>query len=347
MTKAPVENTQFLEIMIPATPPAPPPFEPVEKKLIVGFHDSVCLRKLDPTFWDEVCHAAKCEIVAKCCNSEVDSYVLSESSLFVADSVFMLKTCGTTEPLCALPLILKKAAEVASCDAASLVTFCWFNRMSYLGPAKDQPECHQTFGAEVDYLKQFFPEGQSRSIPVHVCPSQRTEPLVLKTTFFHAFFYGQGESLPSLAFDEWIFYRIGSQAQDDFVREVVTPLKTSSLVSDKFFEPCGFSCNAIMTSQTLNVHISPEDEVAYASVELTGLQGLPQSPDSWAVRLFAAVKPVVGVHVKVELQKLSELLLSGLSVTCYWTPELPVPSLIHESESELALRTTLSAGAIT
>lgn len=58
-----------------------------------------------------------------------DAYVLSESSLFVYPDKMVLKTCGTTRLLDAVPCILELAAGLAMQPCR-----CKFSRASYLFP---------------------------------------------------------------------------------------------------------------------------------------------------------------------------------------------------------------------
>lgn len=54
------------------------------------------LRELTREQWDAVLTDAKCSILCNMSNHKFDSYVLSESSLFVYPHTAILKTCGTT-----------------------------------------------------------------------------------------------------------------------------------------------------------------------------------------------------------------------------------------------------------
>lgn len=88
-------------------------FEGPEKTIEIDFQPSrgpaAGLRLLTRETLDALCEAARCTILNHESNEHFDSYVLSESSMFVYPRKFIMKTCGTTTLLRCIPLLLKKA----------------------------------------------------------------------------------------------------------------------------------------------------------------------------------------------------------------------------------------------
>lgn len=88
-----------------------PGFEGPEKVLEIDFTPgkgpSRGLRDIARAQWDSILTDARCTILATMSNEKMDSYVLSESSLFVYPLKLILKTCGTTTLLMCLPRLLE------------------------------------------------------------------------------------------------------------------------------------------------------------------------------------------------------------------------------------------------
>ncbi|VDP43080.1 unnamed protein product [Heligmosomoides polygyrus] len=73
--------------------------------------------RLIPRFeLDNMLDIAKCKVLQSAHTEFIDSYVLSESSLFVSERRLILKTCGSTRLLAALPTILQLAADYGGLD---------------------------------------------------------------------------------------------------------------------------------------------------------------------------------------------------------------------------------------
>ena len=94
------------------------------------------LRTLSRPQLDAMLQMAACEIVSVRSGAVFDAYVLSESSLFVFADRLVLKTCGTTRLLDAVPMIIE-LAEGLNLTPARVK----YSRASFLFPEK-QPEPH-------------------------------------------------------------------------------------------------------------------------------------------------------------------------------------------------------------
>lgn len=121
-----------------------PVFEGSEKRISVNFTPMTSasappaagLRALSRAQLDAMLELAACEIVSVRNGSQFDAYVLSESSLFVYPDRLVLKTCGTTRLLDAVPRIVELAAGLNLTPARVKYT-----RASFLFP-EQQPEPH-------------------------------------------------------------------------------------------------------------------------------------------------------------------------------------------------------------
>jgi S-adenosylmethionine decarboxylase len=133
-------------------------FEGYEKRLEITFSEAPVftdpngrgLHALSRAQIDSVLDLAKCTIVSELSNDKFDSYVLSESSLFVYPYKVVIKTCGTTKLLLAIPRILELAEELSLPLAAVK-----YSRGTFIFP-EAQPSPHKNFSDEVAFLNGYF-----------------------------------------------------------------------------------------------------------------------------------------------------------------------------------------------
>jgi len=129
-------------------------FEGPEKRLEIVFrpknHDSAVpsrgLRLITKSDWQAMCTVARCNIISQTSNQFFDSFVLSESSLFVYPNMVMIKTCGTTALLQAIAKILEYG-ERYNLEVAQVL----YSRKNFLYPTV-QPEVHRDWSNEVSLL---------------------------------------------------------------------------------------------------------------------------------------------------------------------------------------------------
>ena len=69
---------------------------------------------------EDLLSIVNCAIVSTTRNSQVDAYVLSESSMFISRRRFILKTCGTTTPLDCIEHLTRLVTEHAKFDTVEV-----------------------------------------------------------------------------------------------------------------------------------------------------------------------------------------------------------------------------------
>ncbi|XP_051122391.1 S-adenosylmethionine decarboxylase proenzyme-like [Andrographis paniculata] len=263
-----------------AAPVSPIGFEGFKKWLEISFTepsifadpDGKGLRSLSKAQLDEMLESAECKIVDLLSNAYFDSYILSESSLFVYSYKIILKTCGTTKLLLAIPSILKLAESLSLSVQAVIYT-----HGSFIFPgAQSYP--HRSFTKEVALLDTYFgnlgPEGSK------ACVIRSND----KPQKWHVY---SACSAPSKNFNpiytlEMCMTGLDSQKASTFYKKGSTSAATmtnisgirailpASVICDFEFEPCGYSMNSIEGTALSTIHVTPEDGFSYASFETAG-----------------------------------------------------------------------------
>ncbi|KAL0404317.1 UNVERIFIED_CONTAM: S-adenosylmethionine decarboxylase proenzyme [Sesamum radiatum] len=283
-------------------------FEGFEKRLEITFSEppmfldpnGLGLRALTRAQLDSILEPACCTIVSQLSNTEFDSYVLSESSLFVYPLKIILKTCGTTKLLLSIPQILKLADSLSlACRSVrySRGTFIFQN---------SQPAPHRSFAEEVAFLNSFFKNGSAyllgdpsfpnRNWHIYVAvidPERGADPTagVLNLEMCMT---GLDREKAAVFFNN----------PDGGCRRMtkmsgIDEIIPTHQICDFEFEPCGYSMNGIEGTAYSTVHVTPEDEFSYASYEAIGVDlvstGLEQLLKR-ALRCFqpAEVQPLSG-----------------------------------------------------
>lgn len=122
-------------------------FEGPEKLLEIWFSttSTAGLRSIHPLIWHDMLKIVQCQVLSTIHNDSADAYLLSESSMFVYSNRLILKTCGTTTLLNAVPCILKvveKHCNISQIDAI------FYSRKSFLFPER-QKYPHGSWNDEV------------------------------------------------------------------------------------------------------------------------------------------------------------------------------------------------------
>lgn len=253
-----------------------PGFEGFEKRLEIEFSPAPGsgnrapgdLRRLSRPQLNELLKHAECTIVSELKSEGCDSYVLSESSLFVYPLKMVLKTCGTTQLLKAVPSLLEFTSEL---ELKAIK--CKYTRGTFMFPGV-QPFPHNSFEDEVQYLERYFGYlggkayvlGDLNMLPnwhLYVASEARSaEPTFtlemcmteLDQTQAHKFFNADG-SLSGLQMTK---------------ASGIDKLLPNADICDFAFTPCGYSMNALEGGAHSTIHVTPEDNMSYASYESMG-----------------------------------------------------------------------------
>lgn len=231
-------------------------FEGSEKKVeIVVDGSAIALRKLELSLWKRVVETSGALIQSQMRGEEMDSYILSESSLFVWDDRLLMLTCGRTRMVESILMLIE---ELGSANIKSLI----YQRKNEFA-SYDQPS---SFVADVERLREKIDGVAMRFGRAHdhhnfVFHLERDFVPTGGDSTFELLMYDTCRNL-SRQF-------MSGQKDSSELRQLLqlNHLVEGYQIDDYCFEPFGYSLNAIKGSTYYTVHITPEEDHPYISLE--------------------------------------------------------------------------------
>jgi len=248
-------------------------FEGAEKLLEIWFDKesnplATSLRAIPLPEIEALLEIACCHILHFRTNGVLDSYVLSESSLFISDTRIILKTCGSTKLLDAIDHLLHLAKKYANMDTVANV---YYSRKNFLKPEL-QPFLHKNFDNEVEHLDSFFEEGAAYcmgSLKQH-----RWYLYTMSTPQAPPVFADHTLEICMTKIPEEVL-RVYSKAVCKNGEEctrlggIDKLVPEGTLIHEELFDPVGYSMNGLIpnSDQYVTIHITPEPDFCYISFE--------------------------------------------------------------------------------
>ncbi|KAF7808967.1 S-adenosylmethionine decarboxylase proenzyme [Senna tora] len=303
-------------------------FEGYEKRLeITFFHPGIFLdpeekglRSLTKSQLDQILTPAECTIVSSLSNHKVDSYVLSESSLFVYPYKIIIKTCGTTKLLLSIPPILN-LAKLLSLAVKSVR----YTRGSFNFPS-DQSYPHRNFSEEVAILDDYFGSlgdvsayimgGSDNSQKWHVY-SASAESVRSDSSVYTLEMCMSGLDREKAL----VFYKEKCDTASLMtLKSGIRHILPTSQICDFGFEPCGYSMNSVEGCAVSTIHVTPEDGFSYASFEAVGydiLKGVNlRELVGRVLKCFEPLEFSIAVHVDIGRKSFKERCLVDVNGYC-------------------------------
>ncbi|KMT18450.1 hypothetical protein BVRB_2g025950 [Beta vulgaris subsp. vulgaris] len=270
-------------------------FEGYEKRLEICFFNSAGngLRSLTKNQLDKILEPAECTIVDSLSNDHVDSYVLSESSLFIYPHKIIIKTCGTTKLLLSIPVILHLAETLAL-----TIRSVRYTRGSFIFPSV-QPFPHRNFSEEVATLDSYFSKlglgseacvmGSLKSPQKWHVYSATVEPPCYdshQNFTLEMCMTGLNKNCAS------VFYKTNSSSASDMTESSgIRKILPQSRICDFEFDPCGYSMNSVEGAAISTIHVTPEDGFSYASFESAGYDLKKMKVEHMVERVLVCFQP--------------------------------------------------------
>jgi len=245
-------------------------FEGPEKVLELEFSTvkgpEAGLRTLSREQWDLVLADAKCSILCNMSNDHFDSYVLSESSLFVYPHTAILKTCGTTTLLRCIERLVSYTTEIGM-----ELEWVGYTRKNFTFPHK-QLFPHTSPEDEVRFLKGLFDFNIEAFVLGPITGDHWFVIIADHSNRPAEISHDRTVDLMMFDLDPEVAAQFMNTPEDPVHKEVtlkagIDTIMPKAVIQEWAFTPCGYSCNAQLGDAYHTIHVTPESHCSYASFE--------------------------------------------------------------------------------
>lgn len=253
-------------------------FEGPEKKFEIILEDTSCaLRKYGKAYWSRIVELSGAQILSVLSNAHCDAYLLSESSLFVYDDRVIMITCGQTTLTTSLEALLKKIPNAA-------IKALFYERKNHFYP-EAQP---YDFSSDLKFIGKYLPVqeklfGSPEANHIHLLYYEKGQAVCREDSTLEVLMHGIDPQVAAL-FKKGVF----KTAYDFYKKTGMNDILPDFSIDDYFFEPVGYSVNAIHEDEYYTFHVTPEVESSYTSFETNHFF-------SSAHELSATIKKVVSI----------------------------------------------------
>jgi S-adenosylmethionine decarboxylase len=256
-------------------------FEGPEKKFEIILKDSSCaLRQYGKEFWSRIVDLAGANILSILSNQTCDAYLLSESSLFVYDDRVIMITCGQTTLAKSLVTLLKFISR-------KNVQAVYYERKKHFFP-DDQP---YDFSADRKYIGKHLPVkevtfGQPDENYINMLYHENGRSRLPNDFTLELLMHGIDPTVAPL------FRKGAFKTRYDFYKSTgICDIVPGFSYDDYFFDPVGYSLNAINENEYYTFHVTPEEGSSYTSFETNHVFKNPRELQKVIKRVISLFHP--------------------------------------------------------
>ncbi|MEK7388818.1 MAG: adenosylmethionine decarboxylase [Elusimicrobiota bacterium] len=253
-------------------------FEGPEKKVELALRpSSPSLRRKGRAYWESIVAKAGAQVLSMVSNDSLDAYLLSESSLFVADSWLTMITCGRTD------LVSAVFQLCADFGVESFQYLVYERKNAYFQeyqPANFFDDCRRLSSLMEGKSYRF---GDADDHHVFLFHLDRPYAPVADDLTLEILMHGIDPQASRI-------FMAGPQRKRGFIkdRSGVWTIFPGFTVDDHLFEPMGYSLNAIRGSKYYTIHVTPQNVGSYVSFETNCVEN---EADATVSRVLDIFKP--------------------------------------------------------